>query len=157
MNSLSCHFATGLCDSSATSSGSSVRIRLVHFSSISFSFCSVVIRIHVGILWQMCVFHFREPSVSWYSQTASDWLAAVGAWWDQGTISVLIMCMCKACTIHMHTYCMHTHKWMHVYMCSACATIFLRDCETGFCVMASWMCACIYCLLWASRLLALSL
>lgn len=40
---------------------------------------SVVIRIdHFRILWQMTVFHFRELSVSWCSQTVSDRPAAVG-------------------------------------------------------------------------------
>lgn len=127
---------------------------------------SVQFNFHSALLWSIsimlrfcgrCVYHFREPSVSWYSQTASDWLAAVGAWWDQGTISVLSVCMCKACTIAMHIYCMYTHEWLHIYMCSACASIFLCACETDFCITASWMCACIYCLLWASRLLRVSL
>ena len=132
-----------------------LRSESIRFISVQFNFhfCSVVIRIdHVGILWQMCVFHFREPSVSWYSQTASDWLAAVwGPDGTGGTVSVLSVCMCKACIIHMHTY-------IYMYICrnermSMCAVhVQPYFCVTGFRFTVSWMCACIYCLLWACGL-----
>lgn len=68
------------------SSGPSASIHLV--GSIESSFCSDVTRIdHLGVRWQVCVLHFREPSVSWYSQTASDGLTAAEARRDPATFS----------------------------------------------------------------------
>lgn len=62
----------------------------IHLVSIPFHFQSAPVwPVSIRLLADACV-HFREPSASWYSQTASGWLAAgvEGAWWDQGTGSV---------------------------------------------------------------------
>lgn len=111
---------------------------LNQFSSFQFNLifiqpCCDLYRSHWGSVADVCVFHFREPSVSWYSQTASDWLTAVRASWNQGALSIG-----TAYTIHMHTYCMHTHKWMRVYVWSACASILLL-------VALPWpLCGCVH-------------
>ena len=117
----------------------------------------------------MCVFHFREPSVSWYSQTASDWLTAVGAWWDRGdhfcpqcVCVCLSVCVCVCikhsphicipiacvhinecmfmCAVHVHPYFRVTVWQVFASRSPACAHAFIASCEH----VGSWECVYTY-------------
>lgn len=108
----------------------------------------------------MCVFHFRELSVSWYSQTASDWLAAVGAL--MGLVGPFLSWVCACvkhapyiciriacirinedmfmCGVHVHPYFCVTVWQVVTSRSPGCAHAFIAFCEH----VGSWECAYTY-------------
>lgn len=114
-----------------TSSASQFWINSVYFTSISFELISVVIGIDPdGILWQMCAFHFREPSVSWYSRQLQSGSLQQGpggmVMWEGGWFPFPVF-LTHAAHKSMLTACIRINKCSNVYLWSACAPIFLWE------------------------------
>ena len=130
------------------------RFESIHFISVQFNF-------HPALLWSVSImsgFCGRCACFTSESRLSTDTVQRLQAdslqQGPDGTRGAHFhpkcvgLCVCDAHGIHMHTYCMQTHKWMRVYAWRACASIFFWDCVTGFRFTVAWACACICCLLW---------